>query len=186
MRRLLTGYAVSYNRRHRRSGHLFQKSLQVDFMPGRSVSAGTGGGLIRSVGGWGVLRSLRRMNFHYKSDERILGDSDFVETVLKDAAEKMERKYRLKAAGYDFNRLVERISDLFKIEKRLLLAPSKRPERVMARSVLSYWAVRELGMPGTAVGERLGLSQSAVSRAVQRGERLISEGHLSLRDEINA
>ncbi len=25
MRRLLTGYAVSYNRRHRRHGHLFQK-----------------------------------------------------------------------------------------------------------------------------------------------------------------
>jgi hypothetical protein len=24
MRRLLTGYAVSFNRRHRRSGHLFQ------------------------------------------------------------------------------------------------------------------------------------------------------------------
>jgi len=31
MRRLLTGYAVSYNRRHRRHGHLFQnryKSIQ--------------------------------------------------------------------------------------------------------------------------------------------------------------
>ncbi|MCG6538457.1 MAG: transposase, partial [Syntrophales bacterium LBB04] len=33
MRRLLTGYAVSYNRRHRRSGHLFQnryKSILCD------------------------------------------------------------------------------------------------------------------------------------------------------------
>jgi chromosomal replication initiation ATPase DnaA len=126
------------------------------------------------------------MNVHFKSDERILGDSDFVETMLQNAAEKMERKYRLKAAGYDFDRLVERVSDLFKIEKRLLLAPSKRPECVMARSVLSYWAVRELGISGTAVGERLGLSQSAVSRAVKRGERFVSEGHLSLWDEINA
>ncbi|CAB1065480.1 hypothetical protein D1BOALGB6SA_10277, partial [Olavius sp. associated proteobacterium Delta 1] len=33
MRRLLTGYAVSYNRRHRRRGHLFQnryKSIVCD------------------------------------------------------------------------------------------------------------------------------------------------------------
>ena len=28
MRRLLTGYAVSYNRRHRRSGHLFQNRFK--------------------------------------------------------------------------------------------------------------------------------------------------------------
>ena len=35
----------------------------------------------------------------------------------------------------------------------------------MARSVLAYWAVRELGISGTKVGKRLGLSQSAVSPA---------------------
>jgi REP element-mobilizing transposase RayT len=28
MRRLLTGYAVSFNRRHRRSGHLFQNRFK--------------------------------------------------------------------------------------------------------------------------------------------------------------
>jgi len=63
-----------------------------------------------------------------------------------------------------------------------LLSLSKQPERVMARSVLSYWAV-ESGISGTAVIERLGLSQSAVSRAVQRGEQLVSEHHLPLKDE---
>ena len=263
MRRLLTGYAVSYNRRHHRSGHLFQnryKSIlcqedpyllelvrylhlnplragvvsslkELDRYPysGHSRLMGkikdqwqdvdtvlalfdkkrslaqkkyrefvekgilegkkpelTGGGLIRSVGGWGVLKSIRRMNVHYKSDERILGDSDFVDTVLQDAAEKMERKYCLKAKGYDFNALVERVSAIFQIEVEQLLSPSKQPERVMARSVLSYWAVRELGISGTAVGERLGLSQSAVSRAVQRGESLVAERHLSLMDDTNA
>jgi len=44
----------------------------------------------------------------------------------------------------------------------------------------------DLGISGTAVGERLGLSQSAVSRAVQRGERLISERNLSVMDDKNA
>ena len=32
----------------------------------------TGGGLLRSIGGWGVLKSIRRMKIHIKGDERIL------------------------------------------------------------------------------------------------------------------
>jgi predicted transcriptional regulator len=56
----------------------------------------------------------------------------------------------------------------------------------MARSVLAYWFVRELGISGTKVGRRLGLSQSAVSRAVQRGEQLVTERKLSLNDDRNA
>ena len=146
----------------------------------------TGGGLIRSAGGWGVLKSLRQMNIHFKSDERILGDSDFVEKVLHDATEKMEHKYRLKAMGYDFDTVVEIVSEIFKIEVRQILSPGKHPERVMARSVLAYWFVRELGISGTKVGRRLGLSQSAVSRAVQRGEQLVTERKLSLNDDRNA
>jgi len=71
----------------------------------------TGGGLIRSAGGWGVLKSLRRMNVYFKSDERILGDSDFVERVLCGATEKMERKYRLEAMGYDFDTIAAKHPD---------------------------------------------------------------------------
>ncbi|MFC1811567.1 hypothetical protein ACFL03_02635 [Thermodesulfobacteriota bacterium] len=62
----------------------------------------------------------------------------------------------------------------------LLLRTCKEPKRVMTRNVLSYWAVRELGISGAAVGGMLGLSQSAVSRAVQRGECLVSERYLSM------
>jgi hypothetical protein len=39
-----------------------------------------------------VLKSLRRANIHFKSDERVLGDSDFVERVLRAADEALERK----------------------------------------------------------------------------------------------
>ena len=67
--------------------------------------------------------------------------------------------------GYDFDTVVEIVSEIFKIEVRQILSPGKHPERVMARSVLAYWFVRELGISGTKVGRRLGLSQSAVSPA---------------------
>ncbi|MEA3280465.1 MAG: helix-turn-helix domain-containing protein, partial [Thermodesulfobacteriota bacterium] len=121
-----------------------------------------------------------------KSDERILGDSDFVQKVLHDATEKMESRYRLEAMGYDFDTVVKMVSETFKITVKHILSPGKQPERVMARSVLAYWAVRDLGISGTKVGKRLGLSQSAVSRAVQRGEQLVSDHRLSLYDTRNA
>ena len=61
----------------------------------------TGGGLLRSIGGWGVLKSMRKMNIHIKGDERILGDSDFVEKVLAQVREHFERKYHLKSNGFN-------------------------------------------------------------------------------------
>jgi putative transposase len=52
----------------------------------------TGGGLIRSAGGWSEVKRLRRHGQgHVMSDERILGDSEFVETVLSRADDKHER-----------------------------------------------------------------------------------------------
>lgn len=36
----------------------------------------TSGGLVCSRGGWAVIQSLRKVNVHLKSDERILGDID--------------------------------------------------------------------------------------------------------------
>ncbi len=146
----------------------------------------TGGGLIRSVGGWRALKSLGNMGIHFKSDERILGDSDFAEKVLGDAAEEMEHRYHLKAEGYDFDTVAKRVSDIFNMKVQRILSPGKQPDRVMARSVLAYWAVRELGISETSVGKQLSLSQSATSRAVQRGEQIIAQRELSLYSERNA
>lgn len=56
----------------------------------------TGGGLLRSQGGWEALKGYRKAGIRLKGDERILGDSDFVEKVLKSAQESLEEKYGLK------------------------------------------------------------------------------------------
>ena len=69
----------------------------------------TGGGLLRSIGGWTVLKGLRKAGIRVKGDERILGDSDFTENVLKAAEEELEEKYDLKARGYDFDRVAQRV-----------------------------------------------------------------------------
>jgi REP element-mobilizing transposase RayT len=38
----------------------------------------TGGGLVRSSGGWGAVKTRRKTRVHQKGDERILGDGEFV------------------------------------------------------------------------------------------------------------
>jgi hypothetical protein len=69
-----------------------------------------GGGLIRSVGGWTAVKAMRRGIGRMKGDERILGDENFVESVLKTAQENLERKYELIAQGYGFEWLVKRVA----------------------------------------------------------------------------
>jgi REP element-mobilizing transposase RayT len=260
MRRLLTGYAVSFNLRHDRVGTLFQnryKSIlcqedsyllelvryihlnplrassvssmrQLDFYPycGHSILMGernndwqntqyvlslfgsntdsarreyrdfvtkgvnagrrpdlTGGGLIRSAGGWTTVKSARKQKVHMKGDERILGDTDFVNSVLDDQNERLERRYRLEAQGYDFENLLGNVSKLFDLSPQEILNPSKQRKRAKARSLLCFWAVSELKMNGAEVARRLGLCKSAVSRAVTRGESVAADGKHKLLDD---
>lgn len=258
MRRLLTGYAVRFNRRHKRHGQLFQNRYKsiicqediylrelvryihlnplrakvVDDIKkldrykycghsvlmgkiacewqetkyvfsyfGASVSKGrqgyynyikegidqgrrpelVGGGLIRSLGGWVEAKKLRlKGQDRIKGDERILGDSDFVMQVLSEANDRMDRSYELKSRGYTVETLEQRVLDLFQIGKEELYSKSRQKVRAEARSVFCYWAVRELGLEGTQMAKRLGMSQPGVAYAVKKGERIEKQRHIQM------
>jgi hypothetical protein len=72
------------------------------------------------------------------------------------------------------------VAEVSEIEPDQIWKPSNQPLRVKARSLVCYWAVRELGMSGTSNGKLLRLGQPAVSRAVVRGEKLAQYMNLSL------
>jgi len=91
------------------------------------------------------------------------------------AQERMEEQYRLAAEGHTFNQMISQISESFGLSVEDVLSPGKHPHRVKARSVAAYLAVRKLGMDGTAAGRLLRVGQSVVSRAVTRGEKLMTE-----------
>jgi REP element-mobilizing transposase RayT len=252
MRRLLTGYAIYFNRRYRRSGHLFQnryKSIlcqedayllelvryihlnplraklvsginelesypfcghsaimgkvdrdwqQTDhilslFNPTSSAARSAyhqyvqdgiamgrrndliGGGLIRSQGGWTAVKTLRANGSFQKGDERILGDSDFVENALRVSEEKLERTSRLAMAGFDFDRVVERVAELLEVPADEVLSGGRKRQTVMARRLLCFWAASELGLSQVWLARRLRISQPAVSAAVESGRKLVAE-----------
>jgi REP element-mobilizing transposase RayT len=155
-----------------------------DFI-GKGVSDGrrselTGGGLLRSSGGWRGLDDLRKAGIRVKGDERILGDSDFVEKVLLAAGEALEERYALKARGYDFDRALERVAAVLGMSAKQVTASGKSPQTVKARALLCFWAHRKLGMSTVAIAAKLQVSQPAVSRLSKRGEKLEEENRFSL------
>ena len=131
----------------------------------------TGGGLIRSLGGWKEVRKYGlKGQDHVKSDERILGESDFVADVLSQADEKFERKYELKRLGYDLDRIAARVAEICEMEIDDIFIIGKQQKRVKARSLFCFWAVRELGISLTELARRLGISVPGVGYSVERGE----------------
>jgi putative transposase len=177
------GYVLKLfaNKKHT-ARRLYKEFIQKGVGQGKCPEL-IGGGLIRSSGGWAAIKSLRKANIELKSDERLLGDSDFVERVLQAAEEAFEQKYELKAKGYDLDKLAERVARIFSIEPAQIFQPGKQPTKVKARSLFSYWAVRKLGYKMADLAPRLNISQPAVSICTQRGERIALENGLSLRDD---
>jgi putative transposase len=131
-----------------------------------------GGGLVRSVGGWSALKSLRQAKIYQKGDERILGDGEFVEKTLKAANEAMKKKYVLQAQGVDLNKITTRVANLLDMDVEEVWAAGRYSRIVKARSLLCYWAVRELGISMALLSKKLNISIPAVSKSVVRGEKI--------------
>ena len=140
----------------------------------------TGGGLIRSLGGWAEAREVLKSGVHIMSDERILGDSEFVDAVISQSDEHYERRHRLRRLGYDLDRIAERVSELLGMEPDEVFSKGRQDRKVKARSLLCFWAARELGLPHTILAKRLEMSVANVGFSVERGETIVKEGNYSL------
>ena len=259
MLRLLTGYAVTYNLRHRRKGYLFQNRyksilcqedpyllelvryihlnpIRANLVPdlksldtyaycghgtlmgklkndwqdieevlrlfGKNISQArrkykgfilkgidqgrrddlTGGGLVRSVGGWKSAKAMRKAKMWQKSDERILGDGNFVKKALSSSQEPVEHKYFMQTLGYDLGKVADRVGELLGMKRADIWAPGKERNRVQARSLLCFWASRDLGISQSELSRKFKLSPTAISLCVKRGEKIAQNNKYSLFD----
>jgi len=240
MKKLLTGYVVNFNLRHKRTGHLFQnryKSIiceddpylleltryihlnplragMVDNLDGLKnyrwcghsaitgrierrwqdinsilgyfgkgrravqryeefvrvgISKGkrpelVGGGLIRSLGGWSQVLSLRRKGMKVASDERILGTGEFIERLLSEAEDREKETLRLSRKVPKLTALLGRIVKEEDIDESELRSGLRKKRVVRARKIFCQLAVGKLGYPGTEVARFLGVTTSSVNR----------------------
>jgi putative transposase len=140
----------------------------------------TGGGLIRSLGGWTEARDALKGGVHVMSDERILGDPDFVDSIISQSEEHYERRHSLRRQGYDLDRVAERVSQVLGMKPDEVFSKGRQERKVKARSLLCFWAARELGMSHTALAKRLEMSLAGVGFSVERGESIAKKGSYSL------
>jgi len=246
MKKLLTGYVVNFNLRHKRTGHLFQnryKSIICEEDPylleltryihlnplragmvgevkelnnyrwaGHSVIMGrverkwqdidtvlgyfgrgrkavekyeqfvregvsqgrrpelVGGGLIRSLGGWSQVLSLKRKGIKVASDERILGRERFIERLLSEAEEREKETLRLSRRVPDLATLARRIVKGEGIEESELRSGMRTKRVVRGRRMLCQLAVGKMGYPGAELARFLGVTTSSVNRLAASGE----------------
>ena len=119
-----------------------------------------------------------------KGDERILGDSEFVQEVLAHADECYSLRQQYAAQGVDLKTLSQRVADYFDLSVKPLYAPGRYPTIVQARSVLCFLAARQLGVTGTELARKMDLTQPAISLSVKRGSTIVAEKKLRLDDFV--
>jgi hypothetical protein len=139
----------------------------------------TGGGLIRSFGGWEAVEQARRSGERQAYDERILGGGDFVARTLKEAEEAERDRSRLRREGWTPERVLRRAGEAAKVRPSMILGGGKRPALALGRALACKWMIQDLGMKGADAARFLGISQPAATVASRRGAE--EERRLGLR-----
>ncbi|RDD31534.1 hypothetical protein CR161_05075 [Prosthecochloris sp. ZM] len=244
MRRLLSGYAQYFNRRHRRVGHLFQNRyksiiceeeayfdklvayIHLNPLRARLVSsfeelasypwcshailmktlhyawvdreyvlqffgdkegdarkvyleyleeeAGvdrekelSGGGLLRSHGGWSNVLSMRKQGVKALSDDRILGGDAFVREVLQDAEEQGGQLLSADERAQQIAREIEKVCRREGISLAVLRSGSRRGGLSKIRKELAERFVNEYGLSLAETARQLWVTTGAVSHMVR-------------------
>ena len=94
--------------------------------------------------------------------------------------DEFDRKYLLKAGGHDFDTVVDRVAKELGIIRVEVLSSGRQPYKVQARSLVCFWASRELGMSMVQLSKRLKISRPTTSQSATRGEQIAKENKLKL------
>ena len=130
-----------------------------------------GGGLIRSLGGRSEVLALRSRDEKQRSDQRLLGDSEFVQEVISGLDDLVKKNLRLSGQRKDITALASQVCRKYDICKGELCSGSRRRMVAVVRGAMSWIAVRELGYSGADVARFLGVTNSCLTRFVASGEK---------------
>ncbi len=142
-----------------------------------------GGGLIRSYGGWQNIQEKRAHHEARIGDERILGESKFVEQALKEDELQIEAQTRLKRSGWTLEKLIKNVCQSYGVPPKYITHKGRVNALSTVKALICYWGTTKLGVSSTEISIRLNISQPAVSQASKRGLRhcLANEIELEVR-----
>lgn len=128
----------------------------------------TGGGLIRSLGGWSEVKAQRKRGEKQFSDQRILGSGEFVKEILQEAEARRQTQFPALPVEADVS---DRLDELCR-EQGVSLQALQGGSRIRACSAIRRQVVEEFvvgkGMSYAGAARLLGVSASAVTQILLR------------------
>jgi REP element-mobilizing transposase RayT len=132
----------------------------------------TGGGLVRSQGGWSHVISMRRRGQREEYDDRILGSGSFVNAIFKEVEDRQLRQMKHKRSGKTIQKILEEECKGRQINPIELKAGGKRSSVSLARAAIANRCREELGASAAEIARHLGVSTSGIIRSIERAERV--------------
>jgi hypothetical protein len=130
-----------------------------------------GGGLLRSLRGWAEAQALRRRAARVLADPRVLGTGTFVEWLLAEGDARLQRQ-RVRASRLgEAAAIVHADCKWAGISAEELHMGGRRRRLSAVRAQRAVHLVTQLGLSLAEAARHLGVSISALARAVTRAER---------------
>ncbi len=104
------------------------------------------------------------------SDGRILGGSEFIKAVLKEADKRAAETLRLRDKRIGFKDLCEGVAKTHRIEIAELISGSRRKANARAREDVAQLAVKKLRLSGAEIACHLGVTTSCINRVIAKKE----------------
>jgi len=140
----------------------YESFVEEGVAPGRRPEL-VGGGLVRSLGDWSRVVSMRRKGATISSDARILGGSDVVDRILSEAKEQEQETLRFASAKCNLPALLARIAKEEGVAASAIRTGIRKRAVVRARKLISQMAVRRL--PAISIFQPLQLTVWSAGRS---------------------
>ena len=128
----------------------------------------SGGGLVRSLGGWSNVLSMRRKDHQEETDERILGSGDFVHQIIQEAEKKSLRQIKCQRSGLSLSKIIDQECKKTNVGRKELESGSRRTMASRTRAEIARRGVEELGLSAAEIARHLGVATSSITRAVAK------------------
>jgi putative transposase len=131
-----------------------------------------GGGLLRSIGGWSEVVSMRRRGMGMTSDERILGSGGFVERVISETESQERETLRLRRKAPALRVLLKEVAQGKGLDEEEMKKVRRTREVTAVIKVFCQLAVKKYGHTGASVARFLGVTTSLVNRYAASSDSL--------------
>jgi hypothetical protein len=161
-----------FGKREGKAVQAYRKFVEEGIRLGRRPEL-VGGGLIRSLGGWSRVMSLRDKGGKVEHDSRILGSGVFVQSIMQEANEQVKRQMNNRRKERGVAAVIEKLCKEAGIEEKELREGGRRRKVSEVRGRIALFLCKEMGIPMAEIARQVGVGTSAIGMAIKKEEGIV-------------